>query len=125
MIDKKRQEVFAELQHIEERMKRNFEPRKNKEETSEKEATESGENDKMETETEAPQDESHTIMEETNGSREKPEDDTEENNEVKSEKIETGGAPTEASDKTQTETESVIENEKTSEDKETERMEDQ
>jgi hypothetical protein len=30
MIDKKRQEVFDELQHIEERMKKNFELRKTK-----------------------------------------------------------------------------------------------
>lgn len=37
MLDTKRQEVFEELQHIEERMKRNFEPKKNKEEEIEKE----------------------------------------------------------------------------------------
>lgn len=30
MLDNKRQEVFDELQHIEERMKKNFEPKRNK-----------------------------------------------------------------------------------------------
>ncbi|KAJ3661122.1 hypothetical protein Zmor_005537 [Zophobas morio] len=46
MIDKKRQEVFDELQHIEERMKKNFELRKNKEPKDEGEIRE--ETDKTE-----------------------------------------------------------------------------
>ena len=46
MIDKKRQEVFDELQHIEERMKNNFELRKKKEPKDEGEIRE--ETDKTE-----------------------------------------------------------------------------
>lgn len=40
MLDNKRQEVFEELQHIEERMKKNFEPKRNKKDEQSKEEAE-------------------------------------------------------------------------------------